>query len=480
MKKINMQFYKVMLMLVMITCSVLVNAQAPKRYMPQGTTDFLLTVQNLTQTAPNVLEFDVYLLSTIPSGQPPFELATMQLAFLINASIHTGGTLTLSLSNVGSGLKPGIQFVMAGAPMVVSPLITYPTKTLIRQQGQAPQGAGNGTIISDIAPGTKLVHYVLTSSVDFTPNSVPDLSFISTSEPSMELYVTSISEYINFINTNLMVTSGVDAVVNDNPILNPVIAAFEVTGGGSYCQNTGGLPVGLSGSEVGVTYTLYNGTTPLSPSIQGTGAAISFGNQLAGTYTVQGNIAGSYNGIMAMTGSAVITEDPAVTPGVSITVNKNPVNSNIQVNFTASPTGGGTTPTFQWFVGTSLVGTDSNVFSYIPADGDKVKVEMISNAPCADTNPVSSNVITMSVSMGTSLDQNKVLSTIYSMDKNIVITLSQTVKQVCIYNSLGSIILIDHDVSGLKKYDMNTYPYGYYFVKIITDNDVYTQKVLLK
>jgi len=480
MEKIYIQFNKVMLILVLISCSLLINAQTPKRYLPQGTSDFLLSVQNLTQTAPNVLEFDVYLLSTLPSGQAPFELATMQLAFLINASIHTGGTLTLSLSNVGSGLDPAIQFRMAGAPMVVSPLIIYPTKTLIRQQGQAPQGAGNGTIISNIVPGTKLVHYILTNSVDFTPNTVPDLAFISTSEPSMELYVTSISEYINSINTNLMVTSGIDAVVNENPILNPVIAAFKVTGSGSYCQNTGGLPVELSGSEVGVTYTLFNGTTPMIPAVQGTGAAISFGNQLAGTYTVEGNIAGSYNGTLAMSGSAVITEDPIVTPGVSISVNKNPVNSNIQVTFTATPTGGGSTPIYQWFVGTSLVGTDSNEFSYIPTDGDKVKVEMTSNAPCADTNPVPSNVINMSVSMGTYNDQNKVQSTIYSMDKNIIVSFSQTVKQVCIYNTLGSMILMERNVTGLEKFDMNTYPIGNYFVKIITDDDVYTQKVLLR
>ena len=86
----------------------------------------------------------------------------------------------------------------------------------------------------------------------------------------------------------------------------------------------------------------------------------------------------------------------------------------------------------------------------------------------------------MSVSMGTSVDKNNLLNTIYSIDKNIFISFSQTVKQVCIYNTLGSMILMDHDVTGLKKFDMNTYPNGYYFVKIITDNDVYTQKVLLK
>ena len=480
MKRINIQFYRVMLILVLIFFSLLANAQSQKKYLPQGTSDFLLTVQNLTQTTPNILEFDVYLLSTIPSGQPPFELATMQLAFLINASIHTGGILTLSLSNAGSGLNPAIQFIMAGAPMVVSPLTTYPTKTLIRQQGQSPQGTGNSTIISNIAPGTKLVHYILTSSVNFKQNSVPDLSFISTSEPSMELYITSISEYINLINTNLIVTSGVDALVNGNPVLNPVIAAFDVAGSGSYCQNTGGLPVSLSGSEAGVTYTLYDGVTPLTPTVVGTGSSVSFGNQLAGTYTISGNMAGSYNGSKVMTGAAIITENPVVTPGVNITVTQNPINANIPVTFTASPTGEGTLPSYQWYIGTSLAGSNSSVFSYIPTDGDKIKVEMISNALCADLTPVTSNVITMSVSLGTSFEKNKIVSDIYSFEKNIVVSFTQRVKQVIIYNTLGSMIVTDFNVSGIKKFNLNTYPCDYYFIKIVTDHDVYTQKILLK
>jgi len=480
MKRINIQFYRVMLILVLIFFSLLANAQSQKKYMPQGTSDFLLTVQNLTQTAPNILEFDVYLLSTIPSGQPPFELATMQLAFLINASIHTGGILTLSLSNAGSGLNPAIQFIMAGAPMVVSPLTTYPTKTLIRQQGQSPQGTGNSTIISNIAPGTKLVHYILTSSVNFKQNSVPDLSFISTSEPSSELYVTSISEYINSLNTNLMVTSGVDAIVNGNPVLNPTITAFSVTGGGSYCQNTGGLPVGLSGSEVGVTYTLYNGASALSPSLSGTGNALSFGNQFAGTYTVKGTMAGSF-GIVDMTGSAIISENPVVHPAVSIVASQNPINTGLPVTFTATPYDGGTSPVYQWYKGLNTVGTNSISYTdNAPTDGEVISVVMTSSAPCADINPVTSNMITMSVSLGTTLELTKNSIDIYSVDKNIYLNCSYKLKQVCIFNTLGSAIIMESNVTGLRKFDMTHYPSGYYFVKIVTDNDVVSQKVLLK
>ncbi|MBK7029740.1 MAG: T9SS type A sorting domain-containing protein, partial [Bacteroidales bacterium] len=88
-------------------------------------------------------------------------------------------------------------------------------------------------------------------------------------------------------------------------------AAFNVTGGGAYCQGTGGLLVGLDGSEVCVTYTL----TPGGATVAGTGAAVSFGSQLAGTYTATGS-----NGTFTtnMIGSAVITENPLPGPAGAI------------------------------------------------------------------------------------------------------------------------------------------------------------------
>ena len=76
--------------------------------------------------------------------------------------------------------------------------------------------------------------------------------------------------------------------------------AYAVTGGGSYCQGTLGLPVGLANSEVGVTYTLFKNTIAQVPTVTGTGSAITFGNQLNGTYTVSGT---NGFGTTAMTGS---------------------------------------------------------------------------------------------------------------------------------------------------------------------------------
>jgi len=88
---------------------------------------------------------------------------------------------------------------------------------------------------------------------------------------------------------------------------------YAVTGGGSFCEGGAGLPVGLADSEVGVTYTLYEGANAQTPNVTGTGSAISFGNRKAGTFTVKGSNSG---GTINMSGSAIITETPPVSTPV--------------------------------------------------------------------------------------------------------------------------------------------------------------------
>jgi hypothetical protein len=115
--------------------------------------------------------------------------------------------------------------------------------------------------------------------------------------------------------------------------------AYNVTGGGSYCQGTGGLPAGLANSEPGVTYTLYKGAVAQTAAVIGNGAAISFGNQTAGTYTVSGTTGG---GTTTMTGSAVITENP--TPAAPAATPTQPAFAGATGTITvAAPTGTGMT-----------------------------------------------------------------------------------------------------------------------------------------
>jgi len=60
-----------------------------------------------------------------------------------------------------------------------------------------------------------------------------------------------------------------------------------VSGGGSYCAGGTGELVGLTGSDTGVEYQLYHGTSTIGSLVTGIGAALNFGLQTAGgTYTV--------------------------------------------------------------------------------------------------------------------------------------------------------------------------------------------------
>lgn len=86
--------------------------------------------------------------------------------------------------------------------------------------------------------------------------------------------------------------------------------AYNITGGGTGST----IPVGVSNSEIGVSYQLKNGTTNVGSPIAGTGAAISFGNQtISGTYTVIGTrTIGSCSTVM--NGNAIVNYVPAPTP----------------------------------------------------------------------------------------------------------------------------------------------------------------------
>lgn len=124
--------------------------------------------------------------------------------------------------------------------------------------------------------------------------------------------------------------------------------AFEVIGTGTYCYNGDGLAVGLTDSEVGVTYQLLANGNAVGIPIAGTGNAISFGNQTAGTYTVVANNA--LNGTNAtMNGSATIVENTMISVDAG---NNQQVYVGLQAyscaTLTATVTGGTSAYTYLW------------------------------------------------------------------------------------------------------------------------------------
>jgi len=301
MKKQVTRFIKALtlLLLMMVCLQAKVNAQ--RHYSPQASSDFLISIGNDAQTDNKTLEFDVFVLDTDPANV--FEMATIQAGITINSAVYNGGTITMSIvpgtSTLLSAQQPAnVNWVQSQNCMKLAP--------------RTPPGAGNGTTLSTTSPGNRVCRLRVTNSVAFAQQR-PNLTFSFTTVP----YPTKINQYIAGINTGLT-TSATNCVSNCiNFILNSGPSPFNVTGTGAYCADGTGLTVGLSGSEIGVNYQLYQNTVSTGTPVAGTGAALTWTNQTAGTYTVVGTItATSITG--NMTGSAIITTNP-VSVGGTIT-----------------------------------------------------------------------------------------------------------------------------------------------------------------
>ncbi|MFZ4740320.1 MAG: T9SS type A sorting domain-containing protein [Bacteroidales bacterium] len=69
---------------------------------------------------------------------------------------------------------------------------------------------------------------------------------------------------------------------------------------------------------------------------------------------------------------------------------------------------------------------------------------------------------------------------IYSYDNTIYINSNESIKQIDVYNTLGQLIKTFENKSGSVVVNMNGNSEGYYIVKVITNTNVYSQKVLVK
>jgi gliding motility-associated-like protein len=100
----------------------------------------------------------------------------------------------------------------------------------------------------------------------------------------------------------------------------------------------------------------------------------------------------------ATSNSITMIVNPLVAPSIVIAASVNNICAGTPVTFTATPTGGGSTPVYRWLVNGSNTGTNSTTFSSGTfANGDVVSCVMTSNAVCAAPANATSNSITMIV-----------------------------------------------------------------------------------
>ncbi len=169
----------------------------------------------------------------------------------------------------------------------------------------------------------------------------------------------------------------------------PLPNVFSVTGGGKFCSGKPGVNIGLNGSNKGTEYYLYMGGKVATGPLPGTDLSLDFGKQtVGGTYTVIAtNMTTGCS--VTMSGSALVIVTPSVNPTVKISApTGDTVCSGVTTAFTSMITGGGTSPVYLWDVNGTAVSTSPS-YSFIPANGDVIRLTLTSNEECADPTVVS-------------------------------------------------------------------------------------------
>ncbi|MGN6648219.1 MAG: beta strand repeat-containing protein, partial [Cytophaga sp.] len=169
------------------------------------------------------------------------------------------------------------------------------------------------------------------------------------------------------------------------------------------------------GDQVTYTATSTNGGTPTytwngTPTAAGTGAtytttALTSPNSV--TVTVNSTLT-CVTSVTATSSPVMVTVTPVPTISVSIAPDVTSICANNPVVFTATVSGSGSTPapTYEWFItGVGSQGAPSTTAttfatSALTTTNNKVYVQVVSNATCASTTPVLSNVVTTTVNAG--------------------------------------------------------------------------------
>ena len=223
----------------------------------------------------------------------------------VNVVNNCDGTSTLTASGYTGTLSWSTTETTAA--ITVSSSGTY---TVTQTVDGCTSLAGSGMAAPKTAPATPSVNVVnnCNGTSTLTASGYTGTLLWSTTETTESIIVSTAAIYT--VTQTLAGCTSAPGSGTAAPKTAP--SAFAVTGGGSFCYNSEGYPVGLAGSQIGVSYTLFMNGDAMIPAItrEGTGAAIDFGNHAPGTYTVKGTKADCTTD---MTGSALITEKPAPT-----------------------------------------------------------------------------------------------------------------------------------------------------------------------
>lgn len=157
----------------------------------------------------------------------------------------------------------------------------------------------------------------------------------------------------------------------------------------SFCSGASPTVASLTATATGILwYAASSGGSALAPSTPLVDGTHYFASQTGDgcESTSRFDVTATINPNLPTSVSIAASPSGAICEGTSVT-------------FTATPTNGGTTPTYQWYNGASPISgaTDATYNSTTLANGAEISVQMTSNATCATGSPATSSAITMTV-----------------------------------------------------------------------------------
>lgn len=302
----------------------------------------------------------------------PTQLGTFPYTITLTGGC-TGTTVTASGSIiVNSILTPSVSI---SSPVVCEGTAATFTATPTNG-GTAPtyQWKVNGTNVgtnSDTYTSSTLVNGDVVT-VEMTSNATPCLSYALATSNAVTMTV----------NPNL--PASVSITASATTICSGTSVTFTATP--TYGGTTPMYQWKVNGANIGANSATYTSTT--------------LANNDVVTVVMTSNASPCLTGSPATSNAVTMTVNPNLTPSVSLAASATTICPGTSVTFTATPTNGGTAPTYQWKVnGTDVSGQTAATFTTATlANNDVVTVVMTSNAtPCLTASSATSNSITMIV-----------------------------------------------------------------------------------
>lgn len=318
-----------------------------------------------------------------------------------NSSTFTTTTLTngqvvtcVMTSNLGG--VTGNPASSNSITMAVNPIVT-PSVTASITSGTNPACAGN-TVTFTATPangGTSPTYQWKIDGVNAGTNSSAFTTSTLTNGQVVTCVLTS-----NATCANPTTATSTAITMTVTPTETPSVSSAITSGTNPACAGTS------------VTFTATPGNGGTTPSYQWQVNGVNVGTN-SSTYTTS-TLANGQVVTCILTSNAACTSpttatstgitmsvNPSVTPAVTtaITSGNNPTCAGASVIFTATPSNGGTTPSYQWKVDGVNAGTNSSTFNTTTlTNGQVVTCVLTSTAVCANPATATSTGITMNVS----------------------------------------------------------------------------------